>query len=73
MVSARRTYYDVALKQENMAGFLDHPGFTFRQEDLQTIDAVELLAGSGTHVAHCPVVFARRGEAVRYSVELAYR
>jgi len=38
-------YYDVNLKHENMAGFLDHERFTFRQEDLQDLDPVELLAG----------------------------
>lgn len=38
-------YYDVALKHENMAGFRDHKNFTWRKEDLQTIDAVDLLAG----------------------------
>ena len=38
-------YYDVALKHENMAGFLDHERFTFRQEDLQVLDPVDLLAG----------------------------
>ena len=39
-------YYDVALKRENLAGFAGHPDFTVREEDLQSIDAVELLAGS---------------------------
>jgi UDP-glucose 4-epimerase len=38
-------YYDVALKWENMAGFLDHDRFTFRQADLQDLDPVDLLAG----------------------------
>lgn len=38
-------YYDVALKHENMAGFRGHSRFTFREEDLQTLDAVELLSG----------------------------
>ena len=38
-------YYDVALKHENMAGFRDNPDFTWRNEDLQEIDAVALLTG----------------------------
>jgi len=38
-------YYDVALKRENMAGFLDHERFTFRQDDLQDLDPVDLLTG----------------------------
>jgi nucleoside-diphosphate-sugar epimerase len=38
-------YYDVALKRENMAGFLDHERFTFRQDDLQDLDPVDLLKG----------------------------
>ena len=38
-------YYDIGLKRENLSGFRDHPGFTFRQEDLQQIDAVGLLRG----------------------------
>jgi len=38
-------YYDVALKRENMAGFRDHERFTFREEDLQELDPIDLLAG----------------------------
>ncbi|MGD9547727.1 MAG: NAD-dependent epimerase/dehydratase family protein [Candidatus Krumholzibacteriia bacterium] len=38
-------YYDVGLKRENLEGFLGRPDFTFRQEDLQEIDAVGLLRG----------------------------
>ena len=38
-------YYDVALKRENMAGFLDHERFVFREEDLLDLDPVDLLAG----------------------------
>jgi UDP-glucose 4-epimerase len=38
-------YYDVALKRENMAGFRDHDRFVYREEDLQELDAVELLTG----------------------------
>lgn len=38
-------YYDVALKRENMAGFRDHERFTFCEEDLQTLDPVDLLTG----------------------------
>ena len=38
-------YYDVALKRENMAGFLGNEGFTFREDDLQVLDAVDLLRG----------------------------
>ncbi len=38
-------YYDVDLKRENLAGFRDHENFHFRQEDLQELDPVELLAG----------------------------
>jgi nucleoside-diphosphate-sugar epimerase len=38
-------YYDVALKRENLSGCLAHPNFTFRQEDLQDVDAVALLSG----------------------------
>ena len=38
-------YYDPALKRENLAAALAHPNFTFRQEDLQELDPVGLLAG----------------------------
>lgn len=38
-------YYDPQLKRENLSGFLDHANFEFRQEDLQELDPVELLAG----------------------------
>lgn len=38
-------YYDPDLKRENMASFRDHSHFQFRQEDLQELDPVELLAG----------------------------
>jgi len=38
-------YYDTALKQENLAGFRDNPDFTFVAEDINDIDAVELLRG----------------------------
>ena len=38
-------YYDLDQKLEHMAGFTDHPRFTFRQENLVDLDAVELLRG----------------------------
>ncbi len=38
-------YYDVSLKRENMAGFLDDERFTFLEADLQDLDAVALLQG----------------------------
>ncbi len=38
-------YYDVSLKRENMAGFLDNERFTFLEADLQDLDAVALLQG----------------------------
>jgi UDP-glucose 4-epimerase len=38
-------YYDVALKHENMAGFRGNPDFTWVSDDLQSLDAVALLAG----------------------------
>lgn len=38
-------YYDVALKQENLSGFLDHPDFRLVQENLIDLDAVALLKG----------------------------
>jgi len=38
-------YYDLDLKRENMAGFVDHPAFTYRADDLNDLDAVALLAG----------------------------
>ena len=44
-VDALTDYYDPALKHENMAGFRDHPDFTFVQEHLEDLDAVALLAG----------------------------
>jgi UDP-glucose 4-epimerase len=58
-------YYDIALKRENMAGFAGHPGFVFREEDLQTIDAVDLLAGKVAcfHLAAQAGVRASWGES----------
>lgn len=38
-------YYDVSLKRENMAGFLEDDRFTFVEADLQELDAVDLLRG----------------------------
>ncbi len=38
-------YYDPAQKLEHMVGFADHPRFTFRREDLNDLDAEELLRG----------------------------
>jgi len=38
-------YYAIALKRENMAGFAEHPDFTFVQENLQDVDAAQLLRG----------------------------
>ncbi|MEN8007095.1 MAG: NAD-dependent epimerase/dehydratase family protein [Candidatus Krumholzibacteriota bacterium] len=38
-------YYDISLKRENMAGFLDDDRFTFLEADLQELDAVALLQG----------------------------
>jgi len=38
-------YYDVSLKRENMAGFLEDDRFTFVEADLQELDAVGLLQG----------------------------
>ncbi len=38
-------YYDVDLKQENMAGFLGREEFTFIQEELGDLDLVALLKG----------------------------
>lgn len=39
-------YYDVALKRENLAAFVDHPGFTFIEHDINDVDAVDLLDGA---------------------------
>ncbi len=57
-------YYDIELKRENMAGFVSHPGFTFVTEDLQTLDAVQLLQGSRVcfHLAAQAGVRASWGE-----------
>jgi len=44
-VDAMTDYYDPALKRENMASFSADPDFTLRQEHLESLDAVELLAG----------------------------
>ncbi len=44
-VDSLTDYYDVALKRENMAGFLDHERFTFREEDLLELAPVDLLVG----------------------------
>jgi len=57
-------YYDVALKQENMAGFRDHQRFTFLQENLQDLDAVDLLSGQTAcfHLAAQAGVRASWGE-----------
>ena len=38
-------YYDVSLKRENMAGFLEDKRFTFLEADLQELDTVALLKG----------------------------
>lgn len=38
-------YYDPALKRENMAGFREHSRFTYVPQDLEQLDAVELLRG----------------------------
>ena len=38
-------YYDTELKKENLAGFRNHPAFTFVQEDLNDVDPVALLRG----------------------------
>ncbi len=38
-------YYDIALKHENMSGFVDRDEFTWVQEDLQELDPVALLSG----------------------------
>ncbi|MCP4572411.1 MAG: NAD-dependent epimerase/dehydratase family protein [bacterium] len=38
-------YYDPAQKLEHMAGFADHPDFTFVRKDLNDLDAEELLRG----------------------------
>jgi len=45
-VDALTDYYDPALKRENLAGCADHPDFTFVQEHLEKLDAVDLLAGT---------------------------
>jgi nucleoside-diphosphate-sugar epimerase len=57
-------YYDVALKLENMAGFQDHDRFTFRRENLQDLDAVDLLSGQTAcfHLAAQAGVRASWGE-----------
>jgi UDP-glucose 4-epimerase len=38
-------YYDTDLKRENLAGFADHPDFTFLEKDLNDLDPVDLLTG----------------------------
>lgn len=38
-------YYDIALKRENLAGFIDNAGFTFLEKNLLDLDPVALLAG----------------------------
>ena len=57
-------YYDPDLKRENLAAFVDHPDFHFRQEDLQELDPVELLAGQTVcfHLAAQAGVRASWGE-----------
>lgn len=57
-------YYDPALKRENLHGFIHHPEFTFRQEDLQELDPVRLLAGQAVcfHLAAQAGVRASWGE-----------
>lgn len=57
-------YYDVALKQENLAGFRDHERFTFLQADLNDLDAVQLLTGKSAcfHLAAQAGVRASWGE-----------
>lgn len=57
-------YYDPALKRENLAGCLAHPRFTFRQEDLQHLDAAALLSGQRAvfHLAAQAGVRASWGE-----------
>ncbi|MFN2370467.1 MAG: NAD-dependent epimerase/dehydratase family protein [Candidatus Krumholzibacteriia bacterium] len=44
-VDALTDYYDPALKRENLAGFRDHPDFTFVERHLEDLDAAGLLAG----------------------------
>ncbi len=39
-------YYDTALKRENLSHFVDHPRMTFLEQDINDVDAVELLAGA---------------------------
>lgn len=38
-------YYDTNLKRENMAGFAEHPRFTWIQKNLLDVDALQLLTG----------------------------
>ncbi len=45
-VDSLTDYYDPAQKRDNLSGFVDHPDFTFRHEDLNDLDATELLAGA---------------------------
>ena len=63
-VDSLTDYYDPDLKRENLAGFRDHSGFRFRQEDLQELDPVELLAGQAVcfHLAAQAGVRASWGE-----------
>ncbi len=45
-VDSLTDYYDPAQKHDNLAGFLAHPDFTFRHEDLNDLDAEDLLGGA---------------------------
>jgi UDP-glucose 4-epimerase len=45
-VDSLTSYYDPAQKRDNLAGFRAHPSFTFREQDLNALDAAELLAGA---------------------------
>jgi len=45
-VDSLTDYYDPAQKREHLAGFIGHERFTFRQEDLLTIDPEALLDGA---------------------------
>jgi len=45
-VDSLTDYYDPALKRENLAGCLAHDNFTFLEQELLELDAVELLTGA---------------------------
>ena len=63
-VDSLTDYYDPNLKRENLAAFLDNPDFRFVQEDLQELDAVQLLTGKTAcfHLAAQAGVRASWGE-----------